>query len=59
MINSAILIASKSQRLTNVKGETIRGIGLPFTQIIKRSKIKKYPRTCLSHIQASRSSSTS
>jgi hypothetical protein len=41
-MNSAILIASKSQILTTVKGEKIRGIGLSFTQIIRRSKITEF-----------------
>ena len=39
-MNSAVLLASKSKVMKTVTGETIRGIGVSFTDLIKRSKIK-------------------
>ena len=34
-VNCAILAASKSQVLTTLKGETIRGVGISITQLIR------------------------
>lgn len=34
-LKSAIYVAARSQSMTNLKGETIQGIGLPINQLIK------------------------
>eukprot|EP01017_Pseudomicrothorax_dubius_P026412 TRINITY_DN2945_c0_g2_i2.p1 TRINITY_DN2945_c0_g2~~TRINITY_DN2945_c0_g2_i2.p1 ORF type:complete len:992 (+),score=245.91 TRINITY_DN2945_c0_g2_i2:123-3098(+) len=38
-IRAAIFIASKSQVLTTLKGETVRGIGVSFTQLLRASPL--------------------